>query len=112
MIPTIGRIVIYTLNADDVVNINRARATASMHAGSQGGNSVKVGDEFPMMITKVWDAATGCVSGQVSLDGPDFIWVTSRLPVATATPGSWHWPLPAPLSMPAAFTAPNENVRV
>jgi hypothetical protein len=99
MTPTIGRIVIYTLAAHDVEAINRARANSQ-----STGNTVKAGDEFPMLITKIWNAGTDCVSGQVALDGPDHLWVTSRVCASTPVQGSWHWPVPAPLSMPAAFT--------
>ncbi len=88
MIPTPGRVVEYTLTASDVDQINRRRmdAAANIAAGTVGntgfalhvGNSVSVGDTYPLIITWCWGATEGsAVNGQVMLDGNDTLWVTS-----------------------------------
>jgi hypothetical protein len=76
MIPTIGRIVHYTLTDHDVAQI-AARRTG---AGDKSiGNTVTAGDVFPLMITRVWGPTEeSAVNGQVFLDGDDVLWVTSR----------------------------------
>lgn len=97
---TIGRIVLYTLHEQDAEQINRRRtSSASIGArigdghwpiGAQAhvGNAVEPGEQFPMLVTKVW--APGYVSGQVFLDGNDCFWATS---VSEGTGGhSWQWP--------------------
>jgi hypothetical protein len=108
-IPTIGRIVHYRLNVDDVAQINRRRTTGASiaermkygddpqlkawPAGAQAhiGNGVKEGDTFPMLITKVWgDTPTSAVNGQAFLDGNDVLWVTSAS--VGEGPRSWSWP--------------------
>ena len=109
---SIGRIVIYTLHEQDAEQINRRRTTSSSIAerfanngseiaqavnlpetwpvGAQAhiGNSVKAGDQFPMLVTRVWSPS--CVNGQVFLDGNDCFWATS----ATEGVGghTWAWP--------------------
>jgi hypothetical protein len=116
IIPTIGRIVIYTLNEQDTDIINRRRTTGGSIAerlnivvpssppptegpftawprGAQAhiGNLVSVGDEFPMVIVRVWgDAPESAVNGQVLLDGCDVYWATSR--VCGDARGMWRWP--------------------
>jgi hypothetical protein len=101
---TLGRIVLYTLHEQDAEQINRRRTDgksiaermqASPHplwpAGAQAhiGNEVKAGEQFPMLVTKVW--SPGCVNGQVFLDGNDCFWATS---VTEGTGGhSWAWPV-------------------
>ena len=88
MKPTIGRIVIYRLNANDAETINRRRSDArekmawhqALKSGAQVhvGNAVRVGDEFPLVITKTWgDADESAFNGQLLLDGNDLYWVTS-----------------------------------
>lgn len=97
---TIGRVVLYTLHEQDAEQINRRRTTGrSIHdriadqkwpLGAQAhiGNDVKAGEQFPMIVTKVW--APGYVSGQVLLDGNDCFWATS---VMEGEGGhSWSWP--------------------
>jgi hypothetical protein len=96
--PTPGRIVLYTISAEDADAINRRRADARVHldehrANSNGvqihvGNSVAAGEEFPMVVVRVW--GPGCINGQVLLDGNDTYWATSR--VRGEGPGSWCWP--------------------
>jgi hypothetical protein len=69
--PSVGRIVLYTLTADDAVRI---------------GSSAREGQEFPMIITR----ADGRVNGQVFPDGGHVLWVNT---VGEGTsPGTWRWP--------------------
>ena len=100
MIPSIGRIVRYTLSAQDADAINKRRADSSKHMtehreNSNGvqihvGNGVREGDVFPMLIVQVWPNDTHGVNGQVFLDGNDSLWATS---VAEGDgPRSWSWP--------------------
>jgi len=92
--PTIGRIVVYTLSEHDADCINRRRVARphepAWPAGAQAhfGNSVVVGEAYPMVIVKVWNATM--VNGQVLLDGNDVLWVTSVH--EGAGPCSWAWP--------------------
>ena len=74
MIPTVGRIVQYTLSDQDAARITQARLRDVMTEG----NSVSAGDVFPMLITRVWGSdPLAAVNGQVFLDGNDNLWVTS-----------------------------------
>ncbi len=97
---TIGRVVLYTLHESDAEQINRRRtdgrsiaeriAVEKWPLGAQAhiGNSVKAGEQFPMIVTKVW--SPGYVNGQVLLDGNDCFWATS---VSEGTQGHcWSWP--------------------
>ena len=88
MIPTPGRIVEYTLTAEDAEAIERrrqdARASLDWHRQNKTGavvhtgNPVKAGDTYPLVITRVWgDTPESSVNGQVLLDGNDTLWVTS-----------------------------------
>lgn len=98
--PTVGRIVHYTLNAEDAAQINRRRTNSFAIAerikedkwplGAQAhiGNEVKEGDIFPMLIIRVWSDT--CVNGQVFLDGTDQLWKTS--PTLGDSNGQWNWP--------------------
>lgn len=62
MIPSIGRIVAYTLTVDDADRINRRRADAraseiaEQHSGAIAhvGNRAEAGDVYPLVITRVW----------------------------------------------------------
>lgn len=91
-IPTIGRIVHYTLSEADAEAINRRRddATAAAHnprhadrqkpMGEQVhiGNRVSPGEVYPMIIVRIWGTTPeSSVNGQVLLDGNDTLWVTS-----------------------------------
>lgn len=92
-IPTIGRIVHYTLSESDAQAINRRRddAIAYRHnpagpgthrkpTGDQVhiGNKAHEGDVLPMLIVRVWGTQPdSVVNGQVFLDGNDTLWVTS-----------------------------------
>lgn len=99
--PSIGRIVHFILHDYHVAQINRRRAdaTAKMDwhrqekTGAQVhiGNSVSVGQVFPMIITRVWGNHPGsAVNGQVLLDGNDTLWVTSV--VEGDKEGQWFVP--------------------
>ncbi len=111
VIPEIGRIVHYTLNGYDADMINRRREDSRSHMGehrdnSNGvilhmGNPVKVGDVYPLIITRVWaehPVESTSVNGQVLLDGNDSLWVSS----IQQGEGQQHW-LPHP---PAWETVP------
>lgn len=108
--PMIGRIVHYTLSAQDADAINRRRKDASnlrhahtydggtVRTGEQVhvGNSVCEGDVFPMLITRVWgDTPQSPVNGQVFLDGNDTYWVTSAM--EGKGPRHYQWPASARL---------------
>ena len=83
MKPTIGRIVHYTLSAQDAEQINKRRKDAQQSGsalrndGSQihFGNNVSDGETYPMIITRVWSDTA--VNGSVLLDGNDTFWATS-----------------------------------
>jgi hypothetical protein len=99
MIPTIGRIVHYTLSAEDAENINRRRVVGAVHpdwpTGAQAhiGNEAHEGDVVPMIVVRVFQIGTpaeGLVNGQAFLDGNDSLWVTSRH--EGTMPGTWAWP--------------------
>lgn len=101
MKPTIGRIVIYRATANDADTINRRREDAqekmlwhqALKTGTQVhvGNSVKEGDEFPLIITRVWgDSESAAFNGQLLLDGNDLYWVTSTK--IGDKPRECYWP--------------------
>jgi hypothetical protein len=101
MKPSIGRIVHYSLTADNVQEISRRRVQGAGHgsgwpAGAQAhvGNPVSIGDLVPMIICIIWPNEFGPdfegVNGQAFLDGNDSLWITS---VKEGTkPGTWRWP--------------------
>lgn len=87
MRPTIGRIVLYTLSAEDAVAITRHRAAL---VGAEG-NRVEEGQVFPAMVVRVWgDAPEASVQLQVFLDGNDAHWATSVK--EGEGPRTWAWP--------------------
>jgi hypothetical protein len=87
-IPTPGRIVLYRLSADDVLQIRTRR---SQGYGAARGNGVAEGDTFPMLLVRVHGSAPDSyVNGQVFLDGPDTLWVTS-VKVGEG-PRTFSWP--------------------
>lgn len=100
IIPTPGRIVLYRVNGQQALEINRRRKDAfdridwhrAIKSGAQVhiGNEVNEGDIFPMIIVRVWGETPTCaVNGQVLLDGADTLWATS---VSVGDrPGSFHW---------------------
>lgn len=88
MTPSLGRIVHYTMTAEDAEKINKRRKDAhyamDMHRTSANGvmvhvgNDVKEGDVYPLIITKIWDEGErASFNGQLMLDGNDLYWVTS-----------------------------------
>lgn len=105
--PSIGRIVHYRLTPSDADAINRRRTSGGSIAeriaaklwplGAQAhiGNRVHAGDEFPLLVTKVWgNAPDSAVNGQVLLDGSDVLWATSvHVAVAGADHGTYSWPV-------------------
>lgn len=98
MKPSICRIVCYTLTAHDAVAINRRRtdfaATVPASTGFQAhvGNYAEAGQVLPATIVRVFDpdGETGMCNLQVTLDGNDSYWATSRK--RGDAPGEWHWP--------------------
>jgi hypothetical protein len=60
----------YTLTADDVAKVKEERGYRTASA-----NEVLEGDQYPMVVVRHND--DGSVNGQVFLDGPDTLWVTS-----------------------------------
>lgn len=105
MIPSVGRIVHYTLNEYDAEVINKRRkdaenknaagvtlASQELGAVVHVGNEVRAGDVYPLVITRTWgDTETSGVNGQVLLDGNDTYWATSR----TQGDGEGRWREPA-----------------
>lgn len=117
---SLGRIVHYTLTAQDAEEINRRRTDSykiralieqdkwSMGAQAHIGNGAQAGQIYPAMVIRVW-GETGCSNLQVFLDGNDQYWATSRNPSPPvldaegcsfpdaptgdqSVPGFWHWP--------------------
>jgi hypothetical protein len=87
MIPSVGRIVHYTLTPRDATQIAEHRAR---NRGEAGGE-VQAGDVLPMLIVKVWgQAEQSAVNGQVMLDGNDSHWVQSAC--LGEGPGTFRWP--------------------
>lgn len=106
MEPTIGRIVHYSLTAKDAESVNKRRQDAKDKRRGEPedgvqlhvGNTVRVGDIFPLLVTRIWSGTD--VNGQVFLDGNDTLWVRS-VSQATIDPitgetavvsGAWFWP--------------------
>lgn len=93
-VPKMGRIVVYVLNGTD------AQCIAARRPPGFNGNPACAGDEFPMIITRVWSPSI--VNGQVILDGDDSYWATSVEISHEPAHRHWHWPvldkqLPLPL---------------
>lgn len=104
MKPTLGRIVLYRLTEVNVSRVNGRRTSSESIAnrmvdgkwpkGAQAhiGSLVSLGEEFPLIITRVHaDRGTPIVSGQVLLDGNDTLWVR-EIPYGDGS-GEWHWPV-------------------
>lgn len=107
MLPTIGRIVHYTLTQGDANAINKRRADYAAfqktlmgtpdpgHRGATGhvahnGNHATAGDVFPATVVRVFNESTTTANLQVLLDGTDTYWATSRAEGDGA--GFWAWP--------------------
>jgi hypothetical protein len=84
--PSIGRIVHYTLSQHDADEINRRRTDSP-----PSGNHASEGDVYPAMIVRIFgETPESAVNLQVSLDGNDSFWATSR----TLGEGPFHWAWP------------------
>lgn len=101
MKPTIGRIVHYKLNAADAEAINRRRADWKAmvtdrdlppHDGYQAhvGNQAEAGQVYPATVVRVFHPETSTANLQVTLDGNDTYWATSRQ--EGDGEGAWAWP--------------------
>jgi hypothetical protein len=92
MQPTIGRVVLYRLDAGDVAGIEERRAKLAEVLGvhtSALGNPVTAGQQYPADVVRVW-SDTGPIQLQVRLDGSDSYWATS---VAEGDgERQWSWP--------------------
>lgn len=102
IVPTVGRIVLFSLAQYQVEEINRRRKDAQRemdyHRWKKNGvqihvgNEVKAGDVYPAMVVRVWgDTPTCAVNLKVMLDGTDDYWVTSTNAVDQPTEGKYHW---------------------
>lgn len=94
MYPSIGRTVHYMLTEFDADAItSRRSAVGELH---HVGNFVTAGQIYPMVITRLWgDGPMAAVNGQVSLDGTDLYWATSKQQVAADAEdkiGRWFVP--------------------
>jgi len=103
MIPTVGRIVHYSLDALDVERILKDRAERDLVRGSANlppkywGNQPYLGQAYPAVIVVAWGKdETSMANLQVLLDGEDTLWVTSKgqhLDPSTE-PDAGHWIAP------------------
>jgi len=101
--PTVGRIVLYVLTAQDAKEINRRRGDAADFARDISsapftpapvvgfGNEASEGDECAATVVRVFDPRVPTVNLQVHLDGNDTYWATSR--TEGDGPGMWHFPV-------------------
>lgn len=100
MMPTLGRIVIYTLSQSDAEQINRRRTdTYSIKtmvdndkwpSGAQAhiGNTVSEWNKFPAVVVRTFGGEY--CNLQVLLDGNDTFWASSRC--EGFGPNTWSWP--------------------
>lgn len=105
--PTIGRIVHYTLTEQDAASINVRRSdfkafeAGHKHPHEPGqpaatghiahvGNHAEAGQVYPATVVRVFDSSTSTANLQVTLDGNDTYWATSR--AEGDEPGHWAWP--------------------
>ena len=107
IVPTVGRIVLFTLAAYQAEQINKRRADAarcidyhrwkSNGAMVHVGNQAQVGQVLPAMVVAVWgNTPESAVNLKVMLDGTDDLWVTSTSVEpdkedGSHTPGRYHW---------------------
>ncbi len=85
MKPRLCSLVVYTIGSGDAEQVNRRRAD-----GDAIGNQVRAGDEYPAIVVRDFNEASGTVNLKVLLDGNDDYWATSR--VRGTGYGEWHWP--------------------
>lgn len=105
--PSIGRIVHYTLSEQDAKAINTRRLdfqafqrshTHPHEAGQPGatghqahvGNHAAAGQTFPAVVVASFGGTS--VNLQVTLDGNDTYWATSRGEGEASEHGKWIWP--------------------
>lgn len=96
MQPTIGRTVLYRLNASDAERINEARQEArrrfvDLDVAMQrhdGQHEERTGQVVSVVVTRVWNDTM--INGQAFLDGNDSLWVTSV--EQGDGHGQWSWP--------------------
>lgn len=86
-LPSLGRIVHYVLNADDVAAIDRHMPIV-VDGQRQERNPVNAGELYPAMVVKVFGQPY--TNLQVFLDGAVTYWACSR--VEGDQPGTWSWP--------------------
>jgi len=88
IVPTVGRIVLFTLAAWQVDQINKRRADAvrciDYHRWKSNGSQVHIGNQVtegqvvPAMVVAVWgNTPESAVNLKVMLDGSDDYWVMS-----------------------------------
>lgn len=80
--PTVGRIVLYRLNAGDIDLIDRRLPEHFEHR-----NAVREGDIYPAMVVRVFAPSVTTANLQVFLDGDCSYWATSR--TEGDEPGHW-----------------------
>lgn len=98
MLPTVGRIVLYTLNDGDAKAINNARdcqqgtePRTHFNKHCPAGNHAAAGDVCAAVVVRVFDPSRWTVNLKVLLDGTDDYWATSR--ALGESEGQWQWPL-------------------
>lgn len=84
MKPTIGLNALYKLSSADASVINQNRADRAAREGktvSHYGNTALSGQVFPATIVQIFDysGTFGTANLQVTLDGVDTYWATSRI---------------------------------
>ncbi len=98
IVPTIGRIVWYTVSQSDadIITQHRKRFDQVLLGGHQAsnyyriGNDVHAGNTYPADIVAVWGGKPDSyVNLQVKLDGTDCFWATSRQ--VGEGPGFYQW---------------------
>jgi hypothetical protein len=107
IVPTLGRIVYFTLAPWQAEAINKRRSDGTRcidkhrweSDGTQVhvGNSVEEGQVVPAMVVAVWGSTPeSAVNLKLMLDGTDDYWVTStsvedEYTDGRHTPGRYHW---------------------
>lgn len=102
IIPTVGRVVLYSLTENDAIQINQRRRDAvqkyHMHQWQRNGtqlhqgNDVNAGDVCAADIVRVFGSTPeAMVNLKVKLDGNDDYWATSRKVSDEPKPGYYHW---------------------